>query len=97
MKTHDTNYIKKMHSCKVCAKEFRYPSFLAEHMKNHTGERPFLCSICGKGFRQSGALQYHVRSHTGSRPYECNVCSKSFSSPGKLLGFKLYKIYIMYK
>ncbi|KAI4465257.1 zinc finger protein [Holotrichia oblita] len=84
MKTHDTNYVKKMHSCKVCAKEFRYPSFLAEHMKNHTGERPFLCSICGKGFRQSGALQYHIRSHTGSRPYACNVCSKSFSSPGVL-------------
>ncbi|KRT78355.1 zinc-finger associated domain containing protein, partial [Oryctes borbonicus] len=65
MKTHDTDYVKKIHVCDICSKEFRYPSFLAEHMKNHTGEKPFLCSICGKGFRQSGALQYHIRSHTG--------------------------------
>ncbi|GJQ70373.1 hypothetical protein Trydic_g22804 [Trypoxylus dichotomus] len=84
MKTHDTDYVKKIHICHVCSKEFRYPSFLAEHMKNHTGEKPFLCSVCGKGFRQSGALQYHIRSHTGSRPYECNVCTKKFSSPGVL-------------
>lgn len=82
MKIHDKSYVKKVHVCEICLKEFPYPSFLAEHMKNHTGERPYLCAICGKGFRQSGTLQYHMRSHTGSRPYICNICQNTFASPG---------------
>lgn len=82
MKIHDENYERKVHTCNVCCKEFPYPSFLAEHMKNHTGEKPFLCSVCGKGFRQKGALQYHVRIHTGVKPYSCSYCEKQFTSQG---------------
>ncbi|KAF5282790.1 hypothetical protein FQR65_LT02787 [Abscondita terminalis] len=84
MKVHEEGYIKKVHACPVCNKEFIYPSFLSEHMKNHTGEKPFLCSTCGKGFRQKGALDYHVRSHTGYKPYKCEVCHNSFTCRGAL-------------
>ncbi|GLV41648.1 earmuff [Carabus blaptoides fortunei] len=78
---HDVNYTRKSHTCKYCGKSFPYPSFLAEHMKNHTGERPFLCSYCGKGFRQKGALDLHVRMHTGQKPYKCELCGDAFVSP----------------
>lgn len=81
---HDENYKRKSHLCKYCGKTFPYPSFLSEHMKNHTGERPFLCSYCGKGFRQRGALELHVRIHTGQKPYKCELCGECFVSPGKL-------------
>lgn len=82
LKTHDENYVKKSYVCEICSKQFPYPSFLAEHMKNHTGEKPFLCSVCGKGFRQSGTLHYHMRSHTGSKPFVCKICGNSFGLPG---------------
>ena len=82
VRTHDENHVKKSHVCEICSKQFRYPSFLAEHMKNHTGEKPFLCSVCGKGFRQSGTLHYHMRSHTGSKPFVCKICGNSFGLPG---------------
>ncbi|KAJ3633719.1 hypothetical protein MTP99_010650 [Tenebrio molitor] len=84
MKIHDKNYVKKKHSCQICFQEFAYPSFLAEHMKNHTGEKPHLCSICGKGFRQSGALHYHQRVHTGYKPFVCKICNGNFMSQSVL-------------
>lgn len=92
MKVHDSNYEKRKHACSLCNKEFLYPSFLAEHMKNHTGEKPFLCSYCGKGFRQKGALKYHVRIHTGNKPFTCEICKNSFSSQGKIK-WKKFSLY----
>ncbi|KYB27486.1 zinc finger protein OZF-like [Tribolium castaneum] len=84
MRIHDRNYVKKKHSCEICHKEFPYPSFLAEHMKNHTGEKPHLCSTCGKGFRQSGALHYHQRIHTGDKKFSCTICNGRFMSQSVL-------------
>ncbi|KAB0797596.1 hypothetical protein PPYR_08589 [Photinus pyralis] len=85
MVTHEENYMKKVHICSVCGKEFPYPSILAEHMKHHTGEKPFLCSICGKGFRQKSNLeQHHLCSHCGYKPYKCEVCEKRYTSKGVL-------------
>lgn len=82
--THDENYQKKTHICNICNKFFPYPSFLIEHMKNHTGEKTHLCSTCGKGFRQSGALHYHQRIHTGYKPFTCKICNEKFMSQSKL-------------
>ncbi|CAF91789.1 unnamed protein product, partial [Tetraodon nigroviridis] len=44
-----------------CKKSFKYSSNLTEHMKVHTGERPFLCKKCGKTFRRRSALGQHMR------------------------------------
>lgn len=80
MITHDKNYSKKKYTCKNCGKDFSYPSYLAEHIKSHTGEKPYLCSICGKTFRQAGALHYHQRIHTDYKPYTCKLCNEKFRS-----------------
>ncbi|XP_028155630.1 gastrula zinc finger protein XlCGF57.1 isoform X2 [Diabrotica virgifera virgifera] len=83
MRTHDKNYTK-CYTCYVCNKSFAYPSFLAEHMKNHTGEKPHICNVCGKGFRQSGALHFHEKIHTGDKPFPCRVCKENFMSRSQL-------------
>lgn len=39
--------------CKECGKQYQTNYKLQEHMKKHTGEKPFLCSYqdCKKAFR----------------------------------------------
>lgn len=53
------------HICDYCKSEFADAPTLAVHIKQHTGDRPFLCNICGKCFPQRFNLELHLRTHTG--------------------------------
>lgn len=70
--------------CPKCNKELANAGSLRNHMRLHTGERPYVCPHCGKTFRQRGNLQGHVRIHTGEKPYRCMHCDRSFSQVPEL-------------
>ncbi|GBM43234.1 Zinc finger protein 45 [Araneus ventricosus] len=55
----DTSSKGKQYRCTFCAKVFNYKSKYEEHMRVHTGERPFKCSLCPKLFKCKKSLKYH--------------------------------------
>jgi hypothetical protein len=74
----------QIHTCAWCPKKFVTSGHLKQHVRTHTGDRPFPCSWCDKAFAQCGDLKRHERIHTGEKPFECKSCGKAFAQCGNL-------------
>lgn len=64
--------------CPECGKKVRTPQSLEDHMRTHTGDRPFVCKDCGRRFVERSGWRQHMKIHTGEKPYKCQVCGKAF-------------------
>ena len=78
----NSNKKKKKHMCHYpnCSKVYARTGHLHDHIREHTGERPFICHwlCCGKRFNRYFLLQRHLRIHTGERRFVCAECDKRF-------------------
>ncbi|XP_037229620.1 zinc finger protein 131 isoform X2 [Falco biarmicus] len=79
---------KKIHTCQYCNKQFDHFGHFKEHLRKHTGEKPFECPNCHERFARNSTLKCHLtacQSGAGAKKgrkklYECQVCNSVFNS-----------------
>jgi len=70
--------VKISYTCEYCQEGFSCKSKYVEHVRKHTGERPFKCDQCPKDFAVKGNLTGHLLTHLADKPWPCEFCSKKF-------------------
>lgn len=79
---------KKVHVCEYCKKHFGHFGHFKEHLRKHTGEKPYECPDCHEKFARNSTLKCHMaacQNGAGAKKgrkkvYECQVCSSVFNS-----------------
>lgn len=58
----DHNIVGKL-KCLHCGKLFMKNFDLQQHVRSHTGERPYQCIVCGRTFAQKSNVKKHMSTH----------------------------------
>lgn len=82
----NSDQAKNSLECSQCGRVFKKKEHLTQHVKLHSGVRPFKCNEegCTKAFHRKEHLLRHLVSHTGKKMFNCDICQKPFSRKDNL-------------
>uniref|UniRef100_A0AAG5CVR6 C2H2-type domain-containing protein n=1 Tax=Anopheles atroparvus TaxID=41427 RepID=A0AAG5CVR6_ANOAO len=68
------------YECKYCDHKMPNKERYDQHMRKHTGERPYECRHnCGRAFSHSTDRRRHeMATHTGEKPHKCQTCGTAY-------------------
>jgi hypothetical protein len=70
--------------CNECHKLLK-PSSFRQHLKTHSGIKPFGCEVCEARFTRKGDVERHIRIvHNKQKPFSCHRCPRSFGDKKNL-------------
>lgn len=76
-----SEFKKKVHKCRYCAKNFRFLGSLKRHELFHVNGWAFQCDVCGGKFRTNESLERHKVVHIDAvRAFECDLCDKKYTT-----------------
>ena len=79
-----TNPFRALFRCVHCDKAFGMKCLLKNHLRRHTGERPFQCPDCPKRYMR----KYYLTSHLNNCHLTCLNCDKKFETQSQLAKHK---------
>uniref|UniRef100_UPI00358F6AEB zinc finger protein 131-like isoform X2 n=1 Tax=Myxine glutinosa TaxID=7769 RepID=UPI00358F6AEB len=83
---HHSQGQETVHVCDYCQKAFQHLGHYKEHLRKHTGEKPFKCPMCHVNYGRKSSLKIHLQvcnsvegAKKGRRKFfVCQVCETSF-------------------
>lgn len=72
--------LKQHWQCPQCEYSTPVKQYITQHIRRHTGEKPFKCGLCEYRAAQKQSVTYHMRRHTGEKPFRCPHCPYCSSS-----------------
>lgn len=67
-RAHRSGKRKKPLNCELCPYTTPYSSHFVDHMRMHSGEKPFKCSNCNAAFATRTNCRCHFVKHCSKRP-----------------------------